>query len=47
MEPQFELKLSVLGQKVKVYPTKCVGDLNWTPMAMGTINFAQLLGNNQ
>ena len=32
IEPQFELKLSVLDQKVEFYPTKCLGDLDWTPI---------------
>ena len=35
IELQFELKISVLGQKVEFYPTKCVGDLDWTPIGDG------------
>ena len=29
-ELEFELKISVLGQKVEFYSTKYVGDLDWT-----------------
>ena len=36
IEPQFELKISVLGPNIEFYPTKCVGDLNWTPI--GDVN---------
>jgi hypothetical protein len=35
IEPQFELKISVLGPTIKFYPTKCVGDLDWTPIGDG------------
>ena len=35
IELQFELKISVLGQKVEFYLMKCVGDLDWTPIGDG------------
>ena len=35
MEPQFKFKISVLGLKVEFYPTKCMGDLDWTPIGDG------------
>jgi hypothetical protein len=35
MEPQFELKISVLGFEVEFYPKECVDDLDLTPIDDG------------
>jgi hypothetical protein len=35
IEPQFELKIYVLGLNIEIYPTKSMGDLGWTPIGDG------------